>query len=391
MSFFGLFLKKENKKSFIFEVASGTVGGAVVSFDNKFTPHIYKTQREIIPFNQSISGAELHSSMLSTLKTVYENLIPFGKDINESHVVLSSPWIISETKILSAKLPRPTVISKNFIDSMIKEEEMRFEKIYEKEGNENYKFDVVQIEKKITDIRLNGYSVVNPYEQKASSVEVPLFSSITSEKIIKELKDAVTKKTSIHKVTMHSSPLVSLFALRDISKGFSDFIYINVYGEMTDIMICTKNHISGISQFPIGTRTVLRKYIESSGKSLHLSMSEISMLIQGALSEEDVERSIILKGFNKDWADGVSVAIKTLCEKSAIPPTIYISADSSFEPGFEKILRSEVLDSLSLLEGGINILGINTAKLSTYLINENPGITDELICLTALGVSRAIQ
>ncbi|MDO8575130.1 MAG: hypothetical protein Q7R78_00305, partial [bacterium] len=251
MSFFSFLSHEKEKKVLVFDISSGTVGGAIVVFGENSLPKVIKSKREIIPFNINVYGKKLQSSTVVALKRLCKDLSYHSGKISEVHLVLSSPWVNSETKILSTKSPKSFLVTKSFIDALVDEEEKSFEKKFVTDQNKpELKKDIIQIEKSMTDIRLNGYSVENPINNKANIIEVPIFSSIALKSVIKEFQKTIRDTFLVSNFSVHSMSIVSFLFLRDIFEHNTDFSFINVHGEVTEILAVSKNHLSGLSVIP---------------------------------------------------------------------------------------------------------------------------------------------
>ncbi len=143
MFFSSLFKQKENKISIVFDIGSASVGASLVKFVKNEKPKVIYSTRQPIPFQKNVDHAIFLDSMLSVLDKACLVLEKEGfahltfteyktHRIEEVFVVFSSVWYLSQTKIVKITKDKKFLFTKGLLQNIVKQEEMVFEKEYEK-------------------------------------------------------------------------------------------------------------------------------------------------------------------------------------------------------------------------------------------------------------------
>ncbi|MFA6552467.1 MAG: hypothetical protein WCT19_03120, partial [Candidatus Paceibacterota bacterium] len=140
MSFLSIFKKPTEEISMVFDIGSGSVGGAIVKFGQVgVKPKILYSVRESLPFQKEVNADRLMSGMLRALEIVVANLEKNGMiylnfsglrrhKIKKVYCSLSSPWHMSTTKVLSLDKKDPFLVTKDLIEDLLDAEEENLEK-----------------------------------------------------------------------------------------------------------------------------------------------------------------------------------------------------------------------------------------------------------------------
>ena len=169
---------------------------------------------------------------------------------------LSSPWCVSQTKIIKIKKDKPFEISIDSIEGVISGEEKKF---LSGDSTESSKI----IEKKIIEAKLNGYKMTEIYGKKAKDIELAFFVTLAPEYVLKEVKDAGRKYFNFRSSNFHSFALSSFSAIREIYSDKENFMFIDVHGELTDLSVIKDSVLVENFSFPEG-KTFLREMYRKS-------------------------------------------------------------------------------------------------------------------------------
>jgi len=325
MSLFGSLLKNLNTKHLVFDISSGTISGALVEKNQNGEVNIIKYFKEVLPFNKPISGKNIHKSMLDSLDKIIHNLSKISGRAHSAHFVMSSPWITAETKNIQAKFDKPIIITKEIILTAIRNEERKF---FELMSTDKDKEKMTVIESKATDIKINGYSTESVSNQATKSFDVSIFVSLSTERIINEIKRTLYRHYKVSDVSFHSSAFASLYYLSSTGHDTRDLVFINIHGEITELLHVNKGRISGWGNIPIGTRTLIRKYAEKSKINNHMAISDLSMIINNTLNSASKDiRLNLLEEIQSDWTKEVKSILLKFMEEISVPQMFYINAD----------------------------------------------------------------
>jgi hypothetical protein len=211
------------------------------------------------------------------------------KKITAIHFALSSPWIVSQAKTLSAQLPKEMPISKAYVERLIEEERAKMMPA----GGQ----PVRVIEEKIFDVRLNGYSMAAWIGKNAGTVEVSYTMSLAGDRMIERLKEAcgTFHQNSIY---FHSSLLLQFIGMRICLPDHGTYTLAHIHGELTDVAVMNDHDCVFFGSYPFGVRTLVRKIALATGTAEQAAESMLTLYVGGhldathAAGQADVIRSI---------------------------------------------------------------------------------------------------
>ena len=379
MSLFSFQKQKDETISAVFEIGSGSVAGALIKLSSTNNPEVIYSYRESIPFQENLEHDRLVADMVLTVEHVAKNLGTEGlvhlnftgyrrHRIHDIFYSFASPWVLSQTTVLDIKKETETLITKELLDGIVAQEQHSFEKLV-KEGDSSSVFDndATMIEKKMIQVRLNGYPTNNPNKKTAHQIETAFCMSFVPADILQKVNSAVEKTFNFRKVIPHSFTLLAYSALRDIFHTEKDFIFIDVHGELTDVLIVKNGLLVHTFSFPFGTHTLIRK----ASRLLNL-MPDIaeSYLRMHALGKDDEATQLkmrpILEMIQKEWAVAFASAYGTLPEKIALPHTFFVITDTDLEMLFANVLKTSTLLGVQMTASSPNIITLDDTSLTTY-------------------------
>ena len=322
---------KEGKRNIILDIQSGLVRGALVIENEDKSSIILSVVTKSIPATTRIlNGVHLTKRILKLVIAVVEHLAKDagGRPISTIHYILSSPWISSQLKTVKADYKKETDINSYALADLIKSD------IRQETGT-----DMLRIEQKIFEIKLNGYTTATLNSKKAHMLEASLATSFGSKVFLDKLHSAVEGVVTVRASTYNSALLMQYAALREILADKHEYMYIHVHSELTDIVIVKNGLCKHIASFPFGIATFLRKITNMTGQSMESSDSLLSLFQGGKLSEaEKVSVQQIIEPLLHEWGEACMKSFASSFDVTAVPRTAYLSAHSHFDLFKEALL-----------------------------------------------------
>ena len=297
--------KAISKLNLILDIKSSIVRGSLVLMIDNELPNIVWSNTIDVPYKAGSDSSYLLSEAVkavgkvTTLAHTYildKHIgIELPKKISLIHIVLSSPWIISEARTVSRKFDIDTKIKRSFIQDIINEERAKL-------IGESHEV-MIGIEEKICDVRLNGYSIQCWEGNVAKNLEVSFALSLASKTAIQNFKDACVK-SGLHgaRIDFHSSLLLQHIGINSVLALQEPYLLLHPHGELTDIVLADNESCILFGSYPIGVRTIERNLMKSLKISESTADSMLSIYEDGHTDElhgsKDVE-SIQLA--MKDW------------------------------------------------------------------------------------------
>jgi len=377
--------KKSPEIALIFDIGSDSVAGSIVHFssNSRENPRIIYTKRSHWHSGSHSSYDDILRSMKYTLGNVARSIQEKGFPLSEKgsiYVTVSSPWFAHDMR--RAELSRNTVFTVNekILDS-IRDKEMTE---FDKESEDIYGEDFQVIEKTIVDISVNGYHTASPIGQKAKHVDVSIYISVAPKEVISIIEDTIGRVFH-HKVQFQTSTLLTYVVSRDYFAKDKDYIFIDVGGELTDILVVRNNTIFQTLSFPLGTQFFYSNIAKILHASNHETLSLLSAFDKDALDKEttnaiqDAKKTSYLA-----YEKHLETSLRQLSKEYKLPQEVYISGFGFFEKDLKKLLESEHVGQYSMLEIPFDVSIVNETELHTMLRYQPGTKRDLFIALSAL-------
>ncbi|PIP86741.1 hypothetical protein COV42_00745 [Candidatus Campbellbacteria bacterium CG11_big_fil_rev_8_21_14_0_20_44_21] len=375
-NFFGFFGDKNKKETaLIFDIGSGSVAGALLEFSPQKNPKILYSRREDIKFQKNLQGARFKKEMYKSLGLVLEDL---RKNIlaNSGHLrvfrralcSLASPWFISETDFIKIEKEKPFLVTEEFLSKNILEAEKRFEDSSLAKYGSDRKQESEIIEKKIVDIRLNGYKTDEPLGKESQSVELSVFLSMSQKSVLDDIEDLVLEFFHLENLAYHSFGLVSFSAARDMYDRVSNFLLLDITGEVTDVSLIREKNIVKTISFPQGKNSVIRGLAKDLKIESGEAHSKLRLLFSSSLKKPNEEA--LRKKIEKHrslWLQEFQKSLDFLSDGLSLPSTIFFTADDDFSSWYGEVIKSEKYAEHTMTEGSFIVSFINSSSLGSFV------------------------
>lgn len=324
----------------VIDIQSDVVSGSLVNFRDKTLGHetLYSTTARI-PHKTHVSATYLEKIMLKAVEDLCLHIVKAlpgttKEPIQSIEYILSTPWVISQSKTVKIKYEVDTEITERIIKDIIDEDRKVF-----LTGNPA---DMVFVEQKIFSVELNGYAVENYKGKRAKTLTVSFAFTLSSTKLLKDIENALHKHLHIKKHTYHSAILLQYLSSRALSLEEDEYVVLHVHGELTDIVMVKKGSNSLLASFPFGTSTLVRKVSASMKSSFEETSSILSMhgdtqLEKSQAKEVEATLSPIIKG----WQAEFRKMLESIGKGIILPRAVHLYMDSPLLPIFKKSLEAE--------------------------------------------------
>jgi hypothetical protein len=362
---FGLFTSKENDElHLVFDVRSSSVGATLFRVKKTGAPVTLLSLREPILQEDDVKVDRLLYMTMKTLEIVAERVLKAGIGVPKKiFCVLSSPWHVSQTRVINVKQDKLFKFSIALADDLIKKEMHVFKQEY-LEKYEKTKHKVRMIELQSIKTMLNGYETNYPLDQKVEEVEITIFVSMSPDQVLSGI-EGVVKKYFHHEVIKFSSfTMASFNVMYNMFSDQPNFLLIDVGGEVTDITMVKKVVPSESISFPLGRHFIIRGIAGALGCSQAEAESYASLWNDGHV-EAPTEKKLgeIIRKLQMDWLAKFQESLANLSRDISVPYTIYLSADKDFLKFFGKTIEAEQFNQYTLTESKFKILLLDTETM----------------------------
>ncbi len=177
-----LFSSKKKKLVAVFDIGSGSVGGALVEIpsDKNELPTIISSTRVEIVEREDLDFNLFLKDMILALGFAARNIYNSKKGAPDEIVcVLASPWYISETRLIKMSRDNSFTFTTKIVDELLAKELSSLDSLYKAKYGETESLPEV-IENPVVGVSLNGYHISDPLGKKTRSIEMNMVISISS-------------------------------------------------------------------------------------------------------------------------------------------------------------------------------------------------------------------
>ena len=285
--------KEKGKLVLVFDIGSSSVGGALFWKEKSGIPKIVLAFREPIALDKNIDVNQFLSLTIKSLEIVVNKIYMTGMGAPKMiFCVLSSPWHVSQTRIIKLKKNVPFVFTSKLADALLQKELFLFEA--EEENFVEYMHagnSVRSIELKNIQMRLNGYETLKPLDQKIEELEMTVFISISPDQVLKKIEETIMQHFHSSDIKFSSFVMTSFAVVRDLYINQENFLLIDVGGEVTDIFMIKKNILHESISFPFGLNFIIREVASAFNCSISEAKSYIA-LFQNGHAEKSLTKKI---------------------------------------------------------------------------------------------------
>lgn len=389
------FLKKSDKKTTIavFDIGSASIGGALISFEAGSTPKILWSARESMVFQSDLNFGRFLSSMLETLEKVLVRMQKSGMQNPRSFLcVFSSPWYVSQTRVIKMKQGKEFAVSRHGIDDLIESEIESFKAHnigkYKRMGEE----EVEIMETHTIQMKLNGYVTDNPYGMRAKNLEISLYISMAPKRVLSSVKSRVSKIFGSRNIKFSSFSLTAFSTIRDIFSHKSDFLFMDISGEVADISLVKSNVLLETASFPLGKNYLLRRLSSGLNTIPEEVASLYTMYREGKTNDSTkVKIQKILNESKGEWTYSLKEGLRSLSDDISLPNTVFFTSDADVAPWFFDCLTSPSLGEFTGTGSPFEVTLLDNATMGKFSIFSPQTEKDPFIVVEALFADRIVE
>lgn len=382
-----------NKKGHVialFDIGSGSVGGALVEMTPEGRSKILFSARENIVFQNEFRFERFLTSMLFSLEQVTKQLhAKAGHPVHDALCTLSAPWYVSQTRTVSFNSDKKILINRKKIDELVSHEVADIKKDFDAHYKDITKSTAEVIEVESVNVKLNGYETNAPFGKYARSVEAHLYVSMSSAHIVSSIREKISKGMGSKDIIFRSFSLVAFSALRDIYSNIPDFMFIDISGEMSDVSVIRQNTLVETFSFPLGKNFVIRTLASQIGTVEGDALASLQLFIENGPSDDPKEKiNTVLEHAKAEWIKEFKKSLLSLSTYTVLPGKIFILTDAPFDAWFFGVVQGGDYSKLALMRDSLDVEVINREVLSKFVLFQSDAVLDIFVIIQALFVQK---
>ena len=365
--------QKDSDVFLVFDIGSGSVGGALILTSATHTPTLLYSFRSEIPFQEEATGLRLLSLMLRALSQVVLAIVHEGFEvagfgshrprIQEALISLSAPWVISKTFFLRLRNKEPMLITENVFTGLLQESEKNAES-----EDKDIPKGSVQIEQKLIKSVLNGYETSLPYGKLAYEAEFAVLGGFSVPRVTEKITDTITQLLHAKHLTFHSFSLIAFAMLRELYPAEENFLFADISGEQTEISVAKKGVLVETVTFPFGKNHLIRSLKKDTNIPAGGASALFKLYAEDAGTGKLFERTKkLLDTAGKDWQTRFMKTLSDFSGEVFLPKTLFLTADDDVLPIFKKAIASGDVSSFTISSSPFQIIAVQGGTLSPLI------------------------
>ena len=381
----------------IFDIGSSSVGCAVVSFpvDNSKPSLLFVKRTPIVPpgeFNHERLVRQMTAALLLLCEAVRTFLLQNKSvgGVDEICCVLSSLWHSSQTYTLKKRQEDNLTVSIDFLEELLQQEMGRSNEEYDEDLKRKYIHNPVIFERRILEIALNGYKIVDPIGKLAKDIELSIFSAVMDSALCKKIHDTIGGQFNNVSISFHSHTLSLFLVIRNYLNENSNFILLNINGEMTDITFIEDDILGDTVSIPTGTNTIMRAVAKKRGGSTEEALSLLCLTGEGGQIDHESREYKVVQNIGLSWRAEVFAKIKKSTYHFPTSQHFFLVATPNFASWFKELIEKmpEVEEDGHLPTFRPFVASFSSAMTKNFIESKRGVIIDPILTVEALHIAR---
>ncbi len=381
--------KVKDELVLIFDIGSSLIGGGLFLMQESGVPKIIFSIREEIKIQESLDANKFLSTTLEALKVVVKKIHDESLGAPDRiFCVLSSPWHVSQTRVINLEKNSDFIFTSKLAEDLADKEVALFEAerapFYAISGSKEKTIELKNIK-----ISLNGYETPNPLDQKAKSLEMIIFMSISPEEVLEKIEDIISKFFHTKELKFISSSLSLFIVVRDLFNDQNNFLLIDIDGELTNISMTKKDVIRESISFPFGVNFIIRGLAKGLSCTLDEAQSFLSLYKDGHAGADVITKiEPIINKLKDEWLKKFQESLANLSNDISIPANIFMMADKEWVFFFTDLIKKEQFNQYTLAEDKFKITPINSETLHGLATFEENVAREPFLIIGSVYVNR---
>jgi cell division ATPase FtsA len=351
-------------------------------------PRIIFSYSGNIDFKSGDTDALLIKSTLGQIKETIEfaqrflhhksemaNYPHLRRKIAEVHYVLSSPWIVSEAKLLSKRFEKETEITQKYVCDLIAEDR-------EKLGSSTTE-PLQVIEQKIFDVRLNSYSLTDWEHKSTKALDVSFTVSVAGAKMVENFINLSSHIVRPSKVHFHSSLLLQYIGIENVLEPGQNYCLVHIHGDETDVSVVRQKACIFFGSYSFGVRTVVDKISQISNLGRQATDSLVVLYTGGKLDDGENKKNIeSIQTVAVQWYDELKKVLAVPNLEIKAPMSVIVTA-WAHDDFFVKVLKDSI--------PGVPVYILSIDDLSNRISFEGQSEKRRLTALHAIAIHSLVE
>lgn len=350
------FLKPKNTFTYSLHISlkSSSIDFQLLKIFSDNKKEVILTERNVLFLQDSQDPKVYTNTYIKELKAVFERNTPKVRQITQKNpceilFILHAPWFTSR------------------IDSLFFKDEITLtETFIEQELKKIPHPDNLQVlEKCITKIQTNGYTITHAHATKATDVQIDVYSSFISKDTYSMLKEVLKQYFPESKTAKcKTSPMMFVENITRFMVKEDNIVFVQVSGEITEIGIIQDDALVQFATFPIGIHDFIRA-LQTNIKSY-----DYDLLYQKEILIKSPQAQTQIEATTQTWNNSLVATLQYF--KTHIPHKFLLVSHPKTTDFFSTILSKTLQDNTQLSLKNHRIINFDISLLKDIITYKTP-------------------
>lgn len=368
------FKKRERSSVALFDIGSGSVGGAL-AYAEKGKP-VALCYAVRTPLGKGTDGIE---GMVRALTQTGDRLVREGApvlraasgsgSIDRILVNIGSPWQETGIRNISRAPKKPFTFSKGIEEEMLAQE-----------GLPDTGKTAEQI---VVATLLNGYLTREPYGKRANRVELVELSSSLDQEATSAVEGALRPLFHTRAFTYTSFPQASFDVLCRMYPHEPEFLVLSVTGAATEVVSVKRGHLRDVGTLKLGTDSLVAA-VEAASRQAHASGPRTETPAGYIRPERNAKFGEEAQKAEAEWRQSLETLMREFAIRHALPRTVFLFAENEARGFLSQTLHDPSLRALWLSDEPITVVPLLPKHFSGHVKTVSADGGDAMLALLAL-------
>lgn len=384
--------KEKDELALFFDIGSSSVKAGLFYMQKSGVPKFIACLREPMLLEEKVDLDRFLPLTLKALETVASKIQAKGLGAPKKiFCVFSSPWHVSQTRIINFKKDVPFVFNSSLADTLVQKEiSLLKDEYFKKYAHTDNSLRLIEF--KNIKVLLNGYETTKPLGKKTKEVAMTVFISMSEEQVCKKIEEAIAKYFTFDKIKFSPFSLACFTVVRDLYPNIENFLLVNIGGEITEISMAKNSALGESTSFPMGINFIIRSIATSMKSSLAEAKSFLSLFKDGhASASTSKSLDLAINKLKTDWLNNFQKSLANLSTDISIPAFVYITVDKDLADFFGEVIKTEQFNQYTLTESKFQIVFMNIQNLQKTATFENDTVFNATLVIDSVYINRFLH
>lgn len=226
----------------------------------------------------------------------------------------------------------------------------------------------VILEKDVTNVSINGYSIQNPFNKKVKKLDVSFYASFVDKKLTEDIEKIISKNINVSKISFKTYTLNLFNVIRRSFLNANNYVSIDVADNYTNIFVVENNALKYRKCLDVGYKDFIKKISDKCNIEPNIVTSDVKMATSGESNQScNLEIEKELKEQKNNW---INLIVSEIIDKDGIniPSRVFLTANKSISNIFVKTLTEpENKDKIFRNERETVIINCDNNHFSKYV------------------------